>query len=72
MQGLKPKNFRYQAAGCDIARRVLAKIEWHTGELFYQPERNLQPQIPHPPMALQGQALAGRRFEFLDGFDIQI
>ena len=27
-------SFRYQAASWDIARRVVAKIEWHEGELF--------------------------------------
>ena len=27
-------SFRYQAASWDIARRVVAKIEWHAGELF--------------------------------------
>ncbi len=27
-------SFRYQAASWNIARRVVAKIEWHTGELF--------------------------------------
>ena len=27
-------SFRYQAANWDIARRVVAKIEWHEGELF--------------------------------------
>jgi hypothetical protein len=39
--GRPPKNpivlyhsFRYQAASWEIARRVVAKIEWHAGELF--------------------------------------
>jgi len=27
-------SFRYQAASWEIARRVVAKIEWHVGELF--------------------------------------
>jgi len=27
-------SFRYQAASWEIARRVVAKIEWHAGELF--------------------------------------
>ena len=27
-------SFRYQAASWDISRRVIAKIEWHAGELF--------------------------------------
>ena len=27
-------SFRYQAASWDISRRVVAKIEWHAGELF--------------------------------------
>ncbi|MHC4510462.1 MAG: IS1380 family transposase, partial [Planctomycetota bacterium] len=27
-------SFRYQAAGWKVARRVVAKIEWHAGELF--------------------------------------
>ena len=27
-------SFRYQAASWDVARRVVAKIEWHEGELF--------------------------------------
>jgi len=27
-------SFRYQAASWDITRRVVAKIEWHAGELF--------------------------------------
>jgi len=27
-------SFRYQAASWEIPRRVVAKIEWHTGELF--------------------------------------
>ena len=27
-------SFRYQAASWDIPRRVVAKIEWHAGELF--------------------------------------
>ena len=27
-------SFRYQAASWQIARRVVAKIEWHAGELF--------------------------------------
>ena len=27
-------SFRYRAASWDIARRVVAKIEWHEGELF--------------------------------------
>jgi len=27
-------SFRYRAASWDMARRVVAKIEWHTGELF--------------------------------------
>jgi hypothetical protein len=27
-------SFRYQAASWDIDRRVVAKIEWHAGELF--------------------------------------
>jgi hypothetical protein len=27
-------SFRYQAASWKIARRVVAKVEWHTGELF--------------------------------------
>ena len=27
-------SFRYQAASWDIARRVVAKVEWHEGELF--------------------------------------
>ena len=27
-------NFRYQAASWDKARRVVAKVEWHQGELF--------------------------------------
>ncbi len=27
-------SFRYQTASWDIARRVVAKIEWHAGELF--------------------------------------
>jgi hypothetical protein len=27
-------SFRYQAASWDMARRVVAKIEWHEGELF--------------------------------------
>jgi hypothetical protein len=39
----KPKviyhSFRYQAKSWDRARRVVAKIEWHAGELF--------PQSPH-------------------------
>jgi len=34
----KPKvfyhGFRYQAGSWDCARRVVAKVEWHTGELF--------------------------------------
>ncbi len=39
--GRPPKNpiilyhsFRYQAASWNVARRVVAKIEWHAGELF--------------------------------------
>jgi hypothetical protein len=28
------QSFRYQAASWEIARRVVAKIEWHAGELF--------------------------------------
>ena len=31
---LQYHSFRYQAASWDIARRVVAKIEWHEGELF--------------------------------------
>jgi hypothetical protein len=31
---VKYHSFRYQAASWDIARRVVAKIEWHEGELF--------------------------------------
>jgi hypothetical protein len=27
-------SFRYQAASWDISRRVVAKVEWHAGELF--------------------------------------
>jgi hypothetical protein len=27
-------SFRYQAASWEIARRVVAKVEWHAGELF--------------------------------------
>ncbi|UCE50744.1 MAG: transposase, partial [Phycisphaerales bacterium] len=27
-------SFRYQAASWKIARRVVAKVEWHAGELF--------------------------------------
>ena len=27
-------NFRYQAASCTTSRRVLAKVEWHPGELY--------------------------------------
>ncbi len=27
-------SFRYQAASWDVARRIVAKIEWHEGELF--------------------------------------
>lgn len=27
-------NFRYQAARWSEARRVIAKVEWHSGELF--------------------------------------
>jgi hypothetical protein len=34
----KPKvfyhSFRYQAGSWDCARRVVAKVEWHAGELF--------------------------------------
>jgi hypothetical protein len=34
----KPKrfyaSFRYRAGSCDQARRVVAKVEWHAGELF--------------------------------------
>jgi hypothetical protein len=27
-------NFRYQAKSWECARRVVAKVEWHAGELF--------------------------------------
>ena len=31
---VKCHSFRYQAASWQITRRVVAKIEWHAGELF--------------------------------------
>ena len=30
------ESFQYQAANWDKPRRVVAKVEWHTGELFPQ------------------------------------
>jgi hypothetical protein len=29
-----PRTFRYQARSWDAPRRVIAKVEWHFGELF--------------------------------------